>query len=82
MLDMAVFCRDSNLDIECDGEAFHAGRDKAEQDRERDNTLTTAGWHILRFSGRRILRDPDKCVETVKRTVGRLGGVSGATLRR
>jgi very-short-patch-repair endonuclease len=82
VLDMAVFCRDSNLDIECDGEAFHAGRDKAEQDRERDNTLTTAGWHILRFSGRRILRDPDRCVETVKRTVGRLGGVSGATARR
>jgi very-short-patch-repair endonuclease len=82
MLDMAVFCRDSKLDIECDGEAYRVGHDKAEQDRERDNTLTTAGWHILRFSGRRILRDPDKCVETAKRTVGRLGGVSGAALRR
>ncbi len=81
MLDMAVFCRDSKLDIECDGEAFHAGRDKAEQDRERDNVLTTAGWHILRFSGRSILRDPDKCAETVKRTVTRLGGASEATRR-
>jgi very-short-patch-repair endonuclease len=82
MLDMAVFCRDSNLDIECDGETYHAGRDKADQDRERDNTLTTAGWHILRFSGRRILSDTDKCVETVRRTVRRLGGVSEAPLRR
>ena len=78
MLDMAVFCRDSNLDIECDGDAYHSGRDKAEQDRERDNTLTTAGWHILRFSGRRILGDTDKCVETVRRTVRRLGGVEDA----
>jgi very-short-patch-repair endonuclease len=77
MLDLAVFCRDSNLDIECDGEAYHSGRDKAEQDRERDNTLTTAGWHILRFSGRRILRDTGHCLETVSRTVRRLGGVSG-----
>jgi len=77
MLDMAVFCRDSNLDIECDGEAYHAGRDKADEDRERDNTLTTAGWHILRFSGRRILGETDKCAETVRRTVRRLGGVSG-----
>jgi very-short-patch-repair endonuclease len=76
MLDMAVFCRDSNLDIECDGETYHAGRDKAEQDRERDNALTTAGWHILRFSGRRVLGDADQCVETVRRTVRRLGGVS------
>jgi very-short-patch-repair endonuclease len=77
MLDMAVFCRDSNLDIECDGETYHSGRDKADQDRERDNTLTTAGWHILRFSGKRILRDTGHCLETVKRTVHRLGGVSG-----
>ena len=76
MLDMAVFCRDSNLDIECDGDAYHSGRDKAEQDRERDNTLTTAGWHILRFSGRRIHRDPSRCLDTVQRTVRRLGGVS------
>ena len=76
MLDMAVFCRDSNLDIECDGEAYHTGRDKAEEDRERDNTLTTAGWHILRFSGRRILDDTGKCVEAVRRTVRRLGGES------
>jgi len=74
MLDMAVFCRDSNLDIECDGETYHAGRDKAEQDRERDNTLTTAGWHILRFSGRSILSDTDRCVQTVRRAVRRLGG--------
>ncbi len=82
MLDMAVFCRDSNLHIECDGETYHSGRGKAEQDRERDNALTTAGWHILRFSGRRILTDTDKCVETVRRTVRRLGGANEAPRRR
>ena len=74
MLDMAVFCRDGNLDIECDGDTYHLGRDKADADRERDNKLTTAGWRILRFSGRRILGDTDKCVQTVTRTVRRLGG--------
>ena len=77
MLDMAVFCRDSNLDIECDGDTYHSGRDKADEDRERDNALTTAGWHILRFSGRRILHDTGHCVDTVGRTVRRFGGVSG-----
>ena len=82
MLDMALFCRDSNLDIECDGDTCHTGRDKADMDRERDNTLTTAGWHILRFSGRRILRDTGHCVDTVKRTVRRLGGASGPPRQR
>jgi very-short-patch-repair endonuclease len=79
---MAVFCRDSNLDIECDGDAYHSGRDKADQDRERDNTLTTARWHILRFSGRRIMSDADQCVETVRRTVRRLGGASDPPRQR
>lgn len=78
MLDMAVLCRDSNLDIECDGDTYHSGRDKADEDRERDNTLTTAGWHILRFSGRGILSDTGHCLDTVKRTVRRLGGLGGA----
>jgi len=82
MLDMAVFCRDSGLNIECDGEAYHSGRDKADADRERDNTLTTAGWHILRFSGWRVKREPGRCLDTVQRTVRRLGGVCGATLQR
>jgi very-short-patch-repair endonuclease len=82
MLDMAVFCRDSNLDIECDGDSYHSGRDKADQDRERDNTLTTARWHILRFSGRRIMSDADQCVETVRRTVRRLGGASDPPRQR
>lgn len=82
MLDMAVFCRDGNLDVECDGDIYHSGRDKADQDRERDNTLTTAGWHILRFSGRRILRDTGHCVDTVRRTVRRLGGMSGEGRQR
>jgi len=82
MLDMACFCRDGGLDIECDGEAYHSGRDKAEADRERDNALTTAGWRILRFSGRSILRDPDRCAESVRRTVQRLGGFRTANRRR
>jgi len=76
MLDLAVFCRDGNLDVECDGDAYHSGRDKADADRERDNALTTAGWRILRFSGRRILRAPQQCLDTIQRTVLRLGGVS------
>jgi very-short-patch-repair endonuclease len=78
MLDMAVFCRDGNLDIECDGEAYHSGRDRADADRERDNALTTAGWRILRFSGRRILSESDKCADRVSRMVRRLGGVDDA----
>lgn len=77
MLDLALFCRDGNIDIECDGEAWHTGPDKAGLDRDRDNTLTSAGWRILRFSGREILKDPALCLNTIRRTVRRLGGPGG-----
>jgi very-short-patch-repair endonuclease len=74
MLDMALFCRDGNVDVECDGERYHTGPERAEVDRTRDNRLVSAGWHILRFSGREIVRDPISCIDTIQRTVRRLGG--------
>lgn len=74
MLDLAVFCRDGGIDVECDGEAYHSGRDRAEADRARDNALTCAGWRILRFSGREIRFRPEACLRTVRRAVKRLGG--------
>lgn len=76
MLDLAVFCKDGGLNIECDGEAYHSGKEAAEQDRSRDNALTSSGWRILRFSGREINQNPDRCVDTIRRTVRRLGGKS------
>jgi very-short-patch-repair endonuclease len=79
MLDMAVFCSDGNLDVECDGERWHSGPDKAAADRERDNSLTEAGWRILRFSGREINAEPDRCLRRIRRTVRRLGGPGPAS---
>jgi very-short-patch-repair endonuclease len=75
MLDLAVFCHDGNVDIECDGEAYHSGKEKAKDDRTRDNELTCSGWRILRFSGSEITKDPNACVETIRRAVRRLGGI-------
>ena len=73
MLDMAVFLRDGTLAVECDGEQYHSGREKAQDDRNRDNALNAAGWHVLRFSGAEILQDPQKCMEVIRRAARRLG---------
>lgn len=40
MLDMAIMTKGRKLAIECDGEAYHSGREKAVQDRRRDNALS------------------------------------------
>ncbi len=74
-LDLAVFCQKGKIDIECDGETYHSGREKAQADRQRDNRLTARGWRILRFSGSEINSDLSGCVAMVQRVVKRLGGI-------
>jgi very-short-patch-repair endonuclease len=79
MLDLALFCRDGNLNVECDGETYHSGRERAQADRTRDNDLTIDGWRILRFGGSEIDTRVDDCVKRVQRAVRRLGGLAKET---
>lgn len=74
LLDLTLFCRDGDLNIECDGDRWHLGRGRAGADRARDNRLTAAGWRILRFSGDEIRERTPDCVERIVRAVRRLGG--------
>lgn len=74
LLDMAVFCSDGRLDIECDGETYHSGKEKARADRRRDTALAAGGWYVLRFSGPDILEDSAECCRVIHRAMRRLGG--------
>jgi very-short-patch-repair endonuclease len=75
LLDFALFCSDGNLNVECDGERYHSGPERAEQDRTRDNVLTADDWRILRFSGRELRDRPEECLKVIRRTIRRLGGI-------
>lgn len=77
-IDLALLCRNGRLAVECDGDHWHANTERAGLDRRRDNSLTAAGWHILRFSGREINRNADDCLRLVLRTVARLNGLRPA----
>ena len=50
-LDFALLCKDGKIDIECDGDNFHLARlYQLKRDANRDNTLQSLGWRVLRFS--------------------------------
>ncbi|SOE02258.1 Protein of unknown function [Blastococcus haudaquaticus] len=49
------------LGVELDGAAFHGSRQARERDLRRDAALAALGWLVLRFSYRRIRRDPEGC---------------------
>lgn len=61
--DLAIMRGNVQLDIECDGQAFH--RDLA-RDMSRDDSLRALGWKVIRFSGREISRDVKYCVNLIK----------------
>lgn len=75
-LDFAVYCAKGNIDVETDGDLWHANPEKAEQDNLRDNNLKRMGWQVLRFTSRQIQEQTaEYCVVTVADTINRLGGV-------
>jgi very-short-patch-repair endonuclease len=75
-LDFAVYCAKGNIDIETDGDFWHANPEKAEKDNLRDHDLNTAGWKVLRFTEKQIREQAASyCIETVVENINKLGGV-------
>jgi very-short-patch-repair endonuclease len=50
--------RDLRLIVEVDGYRYHRSPHRFESDRERDATLTAAGWAVMRFTWRRLTGQP------------------------
>lgn len=53
--------------VEVDGVDAHAGAEDLDHDDDRQNRLWDAGWHLRRFSARRVRRHPQEVVASVAR---------------
>lgn len=60
------------LAIECDGHDFHSSRDQRARDARQGNDLLAEGWHLMRFTGSQIHKDPEACAQQVADAVDRL----------
>ena len=75
-LDFAIYCATGKIDVETDGDHWHANPEKAELDNLRDNDLASAGWQQLRFAERQIKEQTaEYCVPKVVQTIKQLGGL-------
>jgi very-short-patch-repair endonuclease len=75
-LDFAIFCDRGNLDVETDGDTWHADPDRIPLDNQRDNDLTTLGWLILRFNSSQVREATTKyCIPTIMESINKLGGL-------
>lgn len=76
-LDFAVFCDTGQLNVETDGDRWHADPARIPLDNQRDNDLAGAGWSVLRFNGKQIREQvAEYCIPAVMTTMNRLGGLS------
>lgn len=60
------FLKDARLIIELDGHAYHSTKEQLERDAIRQRYLTRAGYTVIRFTGREIVRDVQSCVTEVR----------------
>ncbi|MEW5871101.1 MAG: DUF559 domain-containing protein [Chloroflexota bacterium] len=82
-LDFAVFCQQGRIDVETDGDQWHAQRERIPLDNQRANALATQAWHLLHFNGKQILHELETyCVGEVLKMINRLGGLSEEGLGR
>jgi very-short-patch-repair endonuclease len=76
-LDFALFCATSQIDVETDGDTWHAGRERISEDNRRDNGLQSEGWHVLRFNGRQIRESlTEYCIPQITQTINTMGGLT------
>ena len=75
-LDFALYCSSGKIDVETDGNIWHANPERAAQDNIRDNDLKTTGWSILRFNDSQIQEQMEEyCLPTIAKNINNFGGV-------
>jgi very-short-patch-repair endonuclease len=78
-LDFALFCKERNIDIECDGDTFHLDEKDVKRDKKRNNILESMGWSVLRYTTEEITRNLGDVITQVKKAVNRNGGIQDTT---
>ena len=66
-LDFALVGDSGLVCVECDGHDYHERTAaQAEHDRKRDRWLQRRGWHVMRFTGREIVRSAGACLDEIR----------------
>jgi very-short-patch-repair endonuclease len=76
MLDFAIYCAAGKINIEADGDFWHANPQRIPQDNLRNNDLGMNGWTVLRFNSKQIAEELESyCLPAIIENINTLGGV-------
>jgi len=74
-LDLAIFCNNGRIAIECDNKKAHSSKIQKRKDMVKNYFLRSEGWHVIRLQERKIIFDLNGCVKKVQSAVKTLGGL-------
>ncbi len=75
-LDFGLFCKDRNIDLECNGDEYHhENKDDIKKDKSRDRILLKKGWAISRLTRDDINTKLKDCIIELKETIDKFGGL-------
>lgn len=66
-IDIALYIKHRKVAIECDGHAFHSTPEQLAHDEKKNIFLKKNRWHVFRFKGKEIYRQPEWCVKVIKK---------------
>jgi very-short-patch-repair endonuclease len=73
-LDFAIFCKDRNINVECDGNAYHNEPDQVHYDKTRNNELERMGWSVLRYTTKHLTELKEDSMRNLYATIKQNGG--------
>lgn len=75
-LDFALFCKERNIDLECNGDQYHhENKEDIKRDKARDRILQKKGWSVSRLTKDDINTNLTGCINELKETIDNLGGL-------
>ncbi len=73
-LDFAIFCKNRNINVECDGNAYHNEPEQVHYDKTRNNELERMGWSVLRYTTKHLTELKDDSMKNLYATIKQNGG--------
>lgn len=75
-LDLAVFCKNGNIAVECDNRKAHSSKIQKLKDKQKDANLKKLGWQVVRFGESDIVEHLERSVFRVRKMFCSCGGPS------
>lgn len=72
-IDMVVISGKKEVAIECDGERYHSGFDKIQEDMQRQAILERMGWTFIRIRGSEYYKNSEVTMQRVISELSKLG---------